>query len=58
MFHTMLKTIDHRLMTTDNNSVNFLIPYCFFSLHLTCGLVFGMKFRRLLPIVRYVQITK
>ncbi len=36
-----LLTKDHRLMT--NNFVNFLIPYCFFRLHLTCGLERGLK---------------
>ncbi len=25
-----------------NNSVNFLIPHCFFGLHLTLKLVFGL----------------
>ncbi len=63
MSHLQLKTIDYGLMTIDdglttNNSVNFLIPHCFFSLHLTLKLVFGMSFRGFLAISRYKQNTK
>ncbi len=48
-----LKTMDYRRWI--NNSVNFLMPHCFFGLHLTLALVFGMKFRHLPPISHYVQ---
>ncbi len=55
MSYTKLKTNDYRLKSEINNSVNFLMPHCFFGLHLTCGLVFGMNFQRHLPNSHYTQ---
>ncbi len=43
MPHTKLKTNDYRLKTEINNFVNFLMPYCFFGLHLTCRFERGLK---------------
>ncbi len=43
MSHLQRKTTDYGLMTTVNNSVNSLMPYCFFGLHLTFRLERGLK---------------
>ncbi len=41
-----------------NGSVNFLFLHCYSDLHLTLKLVFGMNFRRFLPISHSKQNTK